>query len=176
MPGRNKAPGQGFSYRNEKVRPLTEGEAYLHTLVLGNNGQPINRIISAENALKATERVCVDGPGAWFDALPARLPRKLAIYVHGGLNDEADSLTRIRMIAPYFREKGIYPLFVTWKTGALESIGGILEDSAREIFRGQPEMRDEGVADRIRQALAEARDRSIEVACENLRSSPCGRR
>jgi len=178
MPGRNKAPGQGFSYRNEKVRPLTEGEAYLHTLVLGNNGQPINRIISAENAFKATEQVCVDGPGAWFDAFPARQPRKLAIYVHGGLNDEADSLTRIRMMAPYFRENGIYPLFVTWKTGALESIGGILEDSAREIFRGQPEMRDEGVADRIRQAVAVAvavavaRDRSIEVACENLLVKP----
>jgi len=172
IPGRNKAPGQGFSYRNEKVLPLTEGEAYLHTLVLGNNGQPINRIISAENAFKATEQVCVDGPGAWFDAFPARQPRKLAIYVHGGLNDEADSLTRIRMMAPYFCENGIYPLFVTWKTGALESIGGILEDSAREIFRGQPEMRDEGVADRIRQAVAEARDRSIEVACENLLVKP----
>lgn len=172
MPGRDKAPGQGFSYRNEKVRPLSEGEAYLHTLVLGNNGQPVNRIISAENAFKATGQVCVDGPGAWFDALPARQPRKLAIYVHGGLNDEADSLTRIRMMAPYFRENGIYPLFVTWKTGALESIGGILEDSAREIFRGQPEMRDEGVADRVRQALAEARDRSIEVACENLLVKP----
>jgi len=92
--------------------------------------------------------------------------------VHGGLNSEADSLIRIRMMAPYFRENGIYPLFVTWKSGALESIGGILEDSVREIFRGQPEMRDEGVADKIKEALADARDRSIEVACESLLVKP----
>lgn len=170
--GAGKVPGQGFAYRNESVRPLTEGEAYWHTLVLGNNGQPINRIVSTENALKAVEHVCVGRPEAWFDTLAASEPRKLAIYVHGGLNSEADSLIRIRMMAPYFRENGIYPLFITWKTGALESIGGILEDSAREIFRGQPEMRDEGVADRIKEALAEARDRSIEVACENLLVKP----
>src|SRR5512139_780265 len=87
--GQEKAPGQGFSYRNENVRPLTEGEAYLHTLVLGNNGQPINRIVSAENALKAVEHVCIDCPDTWFDALPASEPRKLGIYVHGGLNSEA---------------------------------------------------------------------------------------
>ncbi len=167
-----KAPGSGYGYRNEEVRPLAEGEAYLHTLVLGNNGLPINRIVSAENAPKAVEQVCVNRPLDWFGAQPAAEPRRLALYVHGGLNSEADSLTRIRMMAPYFRENGIYPLFLTWKTGAMESIGGILEDSVREIFRGRPEMRDEGVADRIREALAEARDRSIEVACEGLLVKP----
>ena len=170
--GKDKAPGQGFHYRNENVRPLTESEAYLHTLVLGNNGMPINRIVSMENAFKATEQVSLSQPSDWFDALPAKQPRKLALYVHGGLNSEADSLIRIRVMAPYFRENGIYPLFVTWKSGALESIGGILEDSVREIFRGQPEMRDEGVADKIKEALADARDRSIEVACESLLVKP----
>ncbi|MFN3544082.1 MAG: C1 family peptidase [Thiobacillus sp.] len=170
--GRRTVPGEGFRYQNDAVRPLDEAAAYLHSLVLGNNGRPINRLIVAENAARAAEIVCVDQPAAWFDALPDDAPRKLAIYVHGGLNSEADSLTRIRMMAPYFRENGLYPLFVTWKTGPLESLRSILEDSAREVFRGQPEMRDEGVADRIRQALAEARDRSIEVACENLLVKP----
>lgn len=167
-----KGPGQGFSYRNENVRPLTENAAYLHTLVLGNNGQPINRLVSAENAAKAVEQVCLTRPAEWFTELPAGEPAKLALYVHGGLNSESASLTRIRSMAPYFRENGIYPLFITWKTGTLESIGGILEDSAREIFRGLPEMRDEGVVDRIKEAMAEARDRSIEVACENLLVKP----
>lgn len=170
--GRRRIPGEGFSYQNPAVRPLDEAAAYLHTLVLGNNGQPINRLIVAENASKAGEIVCVERPRAWFDTLPADAPRKLAIYVHGGLNSETESLTRIRMMAPYFRENGIYPLFLTWKTGPLESLRGILEDSAREIFRGQTDMRDEGVADKIRQALAEARDRAIEVACENLLVKP----
>lgn len=167
-----KGPGKDFAYENPRVRPLGEGEAYLQTLVLGNNGMPINRILTAENAARAVEQVCVEGPRAWFAGLKAGQPRKLAVYVHGGLNSEADSLTRIRMMAPYFRENGIYPLFVTWKTGAMESIGGILEDALREVFRSRPEMRDEGIVDKVKEALGEARDRSIEVACENLLVKP----
>jgi hypothetical protein len=163
---------RGHAYSNEKLRPSSETEGYLHSLVLGNNGIPINRIVSVENAVKAVEHVCLTRPKAWLGGLPAGQPRKLAIYVHGGLNSEADSIKRIRVMAPYFRENGIYPLFVTWKTGPMESIGGILGDSLRDIFRGQPEMRDEGIVDRIADALAEARDRSIEVACENLLVKP----
>lgn len=162
------AAGRGFPYRNPKVRPLNESEAYQHTLVMGNNGIPINRILSVENAVKAAEHVCLTRPAEWFGGLADNRPRKLAIYAHGGLNSEEDSLARIRLMAPYFRENGIYPLFITWKTGPLESIGGMLQDGMREIFRGQPEMRDEGIADKIREAVAEARDRSIEVACANL--------
>lgn len=167
-PAGASASGKSFAYKNDKVRPLGESEGYLHTVVLGNNGMPINRIISAGNAEQAVEQVCYTRPRQWFDALPADQPRKLAIYVHGGLNSEEDSLQRIRIMAPYFRENGIYPLFVSWKTGAMESIGGILEDSLREIFRSLPSMRDEGMLDKLGEALAEARDRSIEVACENL--------
>ncbi len=166
--GKEPVPGQDFNYRNDNVRPLSEGDAYLHTLVLSNNGRPINRIVGAENARTAVKLVCMDQPLEWFDKLPKNAPRKLALYVHGGLNSESDSLIRIRMMAPYFRENGIYPLFITWKTGAMESIIGILQDSVRDIFRGLPEMRDEGVFDRIKEAMAEARDRSIEVACEYL--------
>jgi hypothetical protein len=167
-----KVPGKGFDYRNDKIRPLGEAEAYQHTLVLGNNGLPINRIVSVENALKAVEQICLTRPQQWLAQQPGDRPPKLAVYVHGGLNKEEDSLTRIRMMAPYFRENGVYPLFITWKTGALESVGGILEDALREIFRGQPQMRDEGIVDKIREAMADARDRSIEVACENLLVKP----
>jgi hypothetical protein len=170
--GQDNTPGKGFAYKNDKVRPLGESEAYEHTLLLGNNGLPINRIVSVENAAKAAEHVCLALPGRWLSKLPDDRPRQLAIYVHGGLNSENDSITRIRLMAPYFRENGIYPLFVTWKTGVLESIGGILDDALREIFRGQPEMRDESIAEKIKEALAEARDRSIEVACENLLVKP----
>lgn len=172
LTGKDKAPGADFPYRNRKVRPLTEGEAYRHTLVLGNNGIPIHRIVSAENAFSAAEEVCVSRPQAWLNAKPAGKPRKLAIYAHGGLNSENDSITRIRMMAPYFRENGIYPLFITWKTGAMESIGGILEDSIRKIFSGTPEMRSQGIVDRIKEAAAEMRDRSIEAACEGLLVKP----
>jgi hypothetical protein len=76
--------GRGFQYRNPKVRPLSESEAYQHTLVMGNNGMPINRILSVENALKAAEHVCHSRPTDWFRGLADNRPRKLAIYAHGG--------------------------------------------------------------------------------------------
>jgi len=146
-----------------------EEQAYLHTLVLGNNGTPINRILLAENAEKAVERVCYTEPSDWLmKKREANQPRRLAVYVHGGLNSEGDSLTRICMMAPYFRENGIYPLFITWKTGVLETLGNILKDAWQEVFRSRPEMRAEGIADRIKEALGEARDRAIEAACEKL--------
>ncbi len=172
LAGKDKAPGSSFSYKNQKVRPLNEDEAYQHTLVLGNNGVPVHRIVSAENAFTAAEEVCVVRPLNWFNSLPVKKPRKLAIYAHGGLNSEEDSITRIRMMAPYFRENGIYPLFITWKTGPMESISGILEDSIRRIFSGTAEMRDEGIFDKIKRAAAEMRDRSIEAACEKLLVKP----
>jgi hypothetical protein len=50
------------------------------------------------------------------------------LYAHGGLNDEAASINRIRVLAPYFLANGIYPLFYTWRTGAMETIKSKLED------------------------------------------------
>ncbi len=172
LPAGSSGSGRSFVYKNDKVRPLSESDAYLQTVVLGNNGVPINRIVIAENAERAVEHVCLARPKQWFAALPADKPRKLAVYVHGGLNNEEDSLGRIRIMAPYFQENGIYPLFITWKTGALESIGGILEDSLRDIFRSQPSQRDAGVLDKLTEALGEARDRTIEVASEKLLVRP----
>ncbi|OHD89210.1 C1 family peptidase [Sulfuricurvum sp. RIFCSPLOWO2_12_FULL_43_24] len=169
---KSKEPGAGFHYNNQNVHPLTENEAYRHTLVLGNNGVPIHRIVSAENAYAAAEEVCVNWPQAWLNEQPMTRPRKLAIYVHGGLNSENDSIMRIRMMAPYFRENGIFPLFITWKTGPMESISGILDDSIRKIFSGSSQMRQEGIIEKIKEATAEMRDRSIEVACENLLVKP----
>uniref|UniRef100_I2Q584 Cysteine protease n=1 Tax=Desulfovibrio sp. U5L TaxID=596152 RepID=I2Q584_9BACT len=170
--GLASSPGRGFSYANPEVQPLPEDKAYLCTLVLGNNGIPINRLLTSENAAKAVERVCRTEPATWLGNEPSDKPCKLALYVHGGLNSEEDSVQRIRIMAPYFRANKIYPLFLTWKTGALESIGGILEDSTRDIFRSLPSMRDESVMSKVREALDDARDRTIEVACEHLLVKP----
>jgi hypothetical protein len=161
-----------YSYRDKRAEPLSESAAYLHALVMGNDGAPINRILVAENAAAAVRHASFELPKQWLASLPAQQSPKLAIYVHGGLNSEEASIKRARMMAPYFLANGIYPLFITWKSGAMETVGDILSDSTREIFRGQPDMRDEGIADKIRDKLAEARDRSIEVATERLLVKP----
>ncbi len=158
-----------YKYSNKAAQPLPETEAYLHTVVLDNNGIPINRILIAENAIAAVEHISVARPLAWLKNNKAK---KVALYVHGGLNNEADSIERVQYMAPYFLGNGIYPIFITWKTGFLESITNILQDSAREIFRGTSDMPYESIIDKVQEQLAEARDRSIEVSCEHVLVKP----
>lgn len=158
-----------YQYRNAAAQPLSESDAYLHTVVLDNNGIPINKIVAAENAQTALRQISLERPLDWLKKNKAK---KIALYVHGGLNSEADSIQRIQYMAPYFLGNGIYPLFVTWKTGVMESITDILQDSTREIFRGTADMPDASIFDKVQEQLAEARDRSIEVACEHVLVKP----
>ena len=77
-----------------------------------------------------------------------------------------DSVERIRKLAPYFEQNGIYPVFLTWKTGLLESLYGILADSAQRLF---PQNRGLGdLFDSVGDYFADALDRTIETAAENL--------
>lgn len=151
--------------------PLTDDRAYEHTLVMGNNGEVINQFIDREDGPAAVHEVAHVLPKLWFTADP-RAKRSatgrptLAIYAHGGLNNEQASISRIRSLTPYFMEAGVYPLFLTWRTGVLESIIGALEDSVHELL-GLPTAA-EGLLDKAREALEEARDRTVEVVARNL--------
>lgn len=105
--------------------PWSSDTAYAHTLVSGNNGvlrssRPDIGRASDLVALAVSERL-----GDWL----RRGGRKVVIYAHGGLNSEAAALRRIRVMGPYFTTNGIYPLFYTWRTGLLETLGGVLHDA-----------------------------------------------
>lgn len=159
----------GFAYRNNKAKPISEEGAYLRTVVLANNGIPLNKLLEVDNADDAVTEVCRTLPAAYFDDQVARNgPLRLAIFAHGGLNNEEDSIKRIQMLAPYFIGNGIYPLFLTWKTGVMESLSGMLSDGLRNIFQASPDQSDEGFFEGIGRRLREARDRSIEEACERI--------
>ena len=157
-----------FPYRNKAVQPLSESDAYEHTVVLGNDGAPIDRFIDTENNIDAVNEVSLDLPLKW---LQENKKYKLAVYAHGGLNSEADSIKRIRVMAPYFRENGVYPLFITWRTGFGESIAGILEDAVNRFFMPAEGIPAAGIAD-LKRKIKDAKDRSIEVACEHLLVKP----
>lgn len=158
-----------FNYSNKSAEPISDGDAYFHTIVLDNNGIPINKILVAENAIAATEQIVLKRPLEW---LKNNKSKKIALYVHGGLNSEADSITRVQFMAPYFLGNGIYPIFITWKTGALESIVDILQDSTSTIFRSNADLPDASVLDKLKEKLAEARDRAIEAASERILVKP----
>ena len=139
-------------------------KAYHRTVVAGNNGHVINRIVGCRDGADSVQCVA-QAEALQFFANQRGRAGKLVIYAHGGLNDENDSLDRIRSLGPWFEANGIYPLFVTWKTGTWESIRGILADRAANLFS-----RSEGVLDALRGArdrVREKLDRSIEVVAEN---------
>jgi len=146
-------------------RPWSTDAAYRHTLVTGNDGVLVVTDFtraSSDAAGLAQEIVC-EAPLQWFDGqLPSKVAR-LAIYAHGGLNAEAESIARIRVLAPYFEANGIYPLFLTWKTGAGEILRDMAQDWARELVG-------EGVAvtGGLLDALGDARDRAVEAIAHVL--------
>ncbi len=141
------------------VAPWTADAAYRHTVVMDNDGRVVNRIITQENAQTSVHELVAEAPAAWFKGKPQ--PPRLAIYAHGGLNDEQGSIQRIRTLAPYFDANGIYPLFLTWKTGAIETLSDIIQDQLQRIPRPDGGLDD--LIDRVKDAAAEALDRTIEV-------------
>ncbi|HET9822348.1 MAG TPA: C1 family peptidase [Burkholderiaceae bacterium] len=111
--------------KNAANRPLDSDAAYRHAIVL-DRGFPVKNDITAENAATALEAAALTRPLAWMKAQGSD---KLLVYAHGGLNSETDSIARIRTIAPYALNNGLYPLFVTWRTGPLETLNDLVEES-----------------------------------------------
>lgn len=157
--------GGDYTYQNPRVKPIRVEQAYLHTVVLGNNGQALNTMVDKVDAAADVKETAYTQPRAYLMA--AQHP-KIAIYAHGGLNDEEASIRRIRVMTPYFMENEIYPLFVTWRTGFMESITGILKDNIRSIFGAGLAMTEGGVIDRLAEQISEAKDRAIEAASRHL--------
>lgn len=139
-------------------QPWSTDAAYLHTLVAGNEGKLVVSDFTREatDAAGHAREIVVDEPLRWFKARNEKV-LKLAIYAHGGLNSEGDSIARIRVLAPYFKANGIYPLFLTWKTGAGETLIDMVEDWTRKLYGDQAE-RAGGWLN-----LGEAKDRAIEA-------------
>ena len=140
---------------NDNVRPLEPDEAYRHTILL-DRGFPVRNDITAETPKDAVKTAALIEPLAW---LKAKSTPKLMIYVHGGLNSESASILRTRVIAPYALENGIYPLFFSWRSGALETISDLVEETfARIGLTSGSEARSGGWLDRV----TETTDRMLE--------------
>jgi hypothetical protein len=141
-----------------EVAPWSADEAYRHTVVMDNDGRVINRIVTQENAQTSVHEIVAQAPAAWFKG---KAQPRLAIYAHGGLNSEQGSIERIRVLAPYFAANDIYPLFLTWKTGPIETLTDLVEDQLQRIPKPEGGIGD--VIDYVKDAAIEAFDRTIEV-------------
>lgn len=147
-----------------QVPMWSEDKAYQHAIVMGNDGKLLRRIVGATNARDSMDIVL-------SELIIRETPKKLAIYVHGGLNDEEAAIKRVRRMGPWFEVNGIYPLFVIWRTGLMESLKHIAQDDVRRYEEEVAALRAKGlgdlakvVADRMREAF----DRTFEVAAEKV--------
>lgn len=139
-------------------------QAYLHSVVMANDGKVVNRLVTQPNGAAAVRHVVIEGAIEFFKRKGGK--PIIALYAHGGLNNEKSSLARIQAMGRYFEDNGIYPVFFSWRTGLLESLSGILEDSAKRLFPHSRGIKD--LLDSAGDYVADALDRTIEVAAENL--------
>jgi hypothetical protein len=105
-----------------------EGRAYQHSVVLGNDGR-VDRYLTEDAQPRNLQHQCAVLPDAWFRTRPASEPKRLVIVIHGGLNSQSDAIKRASAMGRYFIGNGCFPLFMVWKTGILESIGNVFDDS-----------------------------------------------
>ncbi len=155
-----------YDYKNPQVRPWSEERAYQHSLVIENNGRPKLTLITAADPDASARIICYQNLEAWFKESPNN--KKVVIYAHGGLNSEEDSINRVRVMAPYFKSNGIYPIFITWKTGFMESINNQLKDYIHSTFNkagiDPASSRAQGIFDRLRDSI----DRGIEKISQQV--------
>jgi len=144
-------------YEHKPYQPWSTAKAYEHTLVTGNNGHVVltDFVAGVDGNVARFVQAQLDRALTFFQAQPEA---QLMVYAHGGLNSEAESIERIRVLAPYFEANGVYPLFLTWRTGPLETLTNMLEDKLRQVF-GIDDERARGMLE----SLGEARDRSVEA-------------
>jgi peptidoglycan hydrolase-like protein with peptidoglycan-binding domain len=128
-----------------------EVKAYQHSIVLGNNGRVDNYLTQDELSRSLQYQAC-GMPDQWFRAQDDKTKR-LVLFAHGGLNSEADAISRARALGKYFIGNGCYPLFMVWKTGFRETLGDIIGDRVH---------RERMLAGGFRDAFADAADLLLE--------------
>ena len=76
-----------YQYQDKLVKPWNEGNAYDHTVVMGNDGLVINRLVVNNGPVDTVDDIVVEKPAAWF-AGQGGDERNIVLYAHGGLNSE----------------------------------------------------------------------------------------
>jgi hypothetical protein len=141
--------------RARSIIPLTDIRPY--TIDIGNDGKLSDSgdyWTTKADVDRLFNEVIPDATSKWEK-------RRILLYLHGGLNDEAAVARRVIAFKDVMLANEIYPLHVMWESGVMESIRDMIED----LFAGADE-RAEGVADwlrKTRENLVEAKDWTFEL-------------
>jgi len=142
------------SARASEVIPLPEIRPFV--VNVGNNGR-----LSSTGDYWTTEE---DVRRLFLEIIPEAAEawerRRVMLFLHGGLNKEADTAKRVLAMRDVLLENEIYPLHIMWESGAAETIRNIISDVV------DADQRAAGVAEwlrRTRDGLIEAKDWTFEL-------------
>ncbi len=151
---------------SKKIQPI---DPYQHMLLLGNDGGALqNRHIEAFDVENAANIVLLSNPRKWFSQKKLK-KKRIVFYFHGGLNSENAAALRAANMVPIFLRKNIYPIFIAWQTGPLETIRHQLTDHFAGLFGKR--FPDEGIGDWFaerKRKIRERIDRTIESTCRGF--------
>ena len=83
----------------------------------------------------------------------------VAIYAHGGLTDEDAAAKTAREWVPHLYTHKIFPIFLMWETGAVETLRNMFED----VTRGEAELTAAGGRwERFKERFSEWKDERLE--------------
>lgn len=135
--------------RASRTIPLSEIRP--HVIDVANNGE-----LSDSGEYWTTP---ADIERLFCETIPARTrgwkKRRILLYLHGGLNSEADSAKRIIAMRDVMLENEIYPLHIMWESDFLSSIGNLFKD----LFTQADKLAGGGFLEN----LTEAKDRVLEL-------------
>ncbi len=117
--------GQGVRAGADRSKWWDKGLTFQHSVIFGDDGR-VSRYLTEDAQPRKLQQQVFALPDQWFRTQPAKAPKRLVIYAHGGLNSEDDAIKRASAMGRFFISNGCYPLFLVWKTGLLESIGDII--------------------------------------------------
>ena len=143
--------------RSRKAVPLDEIRPYI--IDVGNDGKLSQRgnYWTTEEDMKRLFRETIPlAAQAWPK-------RRVLLYLHGGLNSEADVAGRVVALRDVMLANHIYPLHIMWESGAAETLRHIVDDILGGIFS-----RAGGFMDTVRNIADEGRDRSLELTTARI--------
>ena len=83
----------------------------------------------------------------------------VAIYAHGGLTDEDAAADTARAWVPHLYTHKIFPIFLMWETGAVDTLRNIFQD----VIRGEAELTAAGGRwERFKERFSEWKDARLE--------------
>jgi hypothetical protein len=148
-----------YSYTNRELEPKSEDVAYQHSLILNRHGRAKHTIIHTCRLDRSIDIICYDNIEKWTKKSSKN--RKIALYALSGFCDEKESISKIRVLLPYFLKNGIYPIFLTWQTSSVNAIKKSIDDFCKEM---------RGVDREIKRSKykKEALNRAIEEHCQKI--------